>query len=133
MKLLKVYEVIRTTLNSRHSKTLVHKVIVKNELEVGNVVSILSAQALRNKRNCEGDDYTAYIVSIEDVTSSHKFIEDFETIHNDHSIIDYVDRINNTYDRTLVETEDFGIGNPINNKKVDDLMDDVSTNYTDNN
>lgn len=133
MKLLKVYEVIRTTLNSRHSKTLVHKVIVKNELEVGKVVSILSAQALRNKRNCEGDDYTAYIVSIEDVTSSHKFIEDFETIHNDHSIIDYVDRINNTYDRTLVETEDFGIGNPINNKKVDDLMDDVSTNYTDNN
>lgn len=133
MKLLKVYEVVCTALNSRYGKTLVYKVIVKNELEVGNVVSILSAQALRNKRKCEGNDYTAYIVSIEDVTPSHKFIEDFETIHNDHSIIDYVDRINNTYDRTLVETEDFGIGNPINNKKVDDLMDAVSTNYTDNN
>lgn len=133
MKLLKVYEVIRTTLNSRHSKTLVHKVIVENELEVGNVVSLLSAQALRNKRKCEGDDYTAYVVSIEDVTPSHKFIEDFETIHNDRGIIDYVDRINNTYDRTLVETESFDIGNPINNKKVDDLIDTVSTNYTDNN
>ena len=133
MKLLKVYEVIRTALNSRHSKTLVHKVIVENELEVGNVVSILSAQALRNKRKCEGDDYTAYVVSIEDVTPSRKFIEDFETIHNDRGIIDYVDRINNTYDRTLVETEDFGVGNPINNKKIDNLMDTVSTDYTDNN
>lgn len=133
MKLLKVYEVVRTARNSRYGKTLVHKVIVENELEVGNVVSILSAQALRNKRKCEGDDYTAYVVSIEDVTSSHKFIEDFETIHNDHSIIDYVDRINNTYDRTLVETEDFGTSNPINNKKVDDLMTTVSTDYTDNN
>ena len=133
MKLLKVYEVVRTARNSRYGKTLVHKVIVENELEVGNVVSLLSAQALRNKRKCEGDDYTAYIVSIEDVTPSHKFIEDFKTIHNDHSIINYVDRINNTYDRTLVETEDFDIGNPINNKKVDDLMDTVSTNYTDNN
>lgn len=133
MKLLKVYEVVRTARNSRYGKTLVHKVIVENELEVGNVVSILSAQALRNKRKCEGDDYTAYIVSIEDVTPSHKFIEDFETIHNDHSIIDYVDRINNTYDRTLVETEDFGANNPINNKKIDDLMTTVSTDYTDNN
>lgn len=133
MKLLKVYEVVRTALNSRYGKTLVHKVIVENELEVGNVVSILNAQALRNKRKCEGDDYTAYVVSIEDVTHSHKFIEDFETIHNDRGIVDYVDKINNTYDRTLVETEDFGVGNPINNKKVDDLMDTVSTNYTDNN
>ncbi len=133
MKLLKVYEVIRTALNSRHSKTLVHKVIVENELEVGNVVSILSAQALRNKRKCEGDDYTAYIVSVEDVTPSHKFIEDFETIHNDRGIIDsWIESIILMIE-LFVETEDFGVGNPINNKKVNDLMDTVSTNYTDNN
>lgn len=114
MKLLKVYEITRINDKSAHNQTLVNQVIVETSGELSDIVSLLNSQALQNKRNCDGDEYIAYIIKIEDVLPSYEFINKFVNINDDRNIIDYTNKINDIYDRTLVEVEDFRLVNLIN-------------------